>query len=69
LEKVLLIAEGEKVDVGTPYLKGASVTATVIAQTKGEKTISFKYRKRKSSHWNKGHRQQLTQVKITKIAA
>ena len=67
LSRVLLISKDKKVEVGTPYLKGVSVVASVLTPTKGEKLISFKYRRRKSSHWKKGHRQQLTRLKIKDI--
>jgi len=67
LKNVLLVSKENKIGVGQPYVKGASVSATVLDQIKGDKKISFKYRRRKSSHWKKGHRQQLTRIKIEKI--
>jgi large subunit ribosomal protein L21 len=67
LDKVLLVADGEKIDIGRPYLKEAKVTAKILKQTKGPKLLSFKYRRRKSSHWKKGHRQQLTSIQIDQI--
>jgi large subunit ribosomal protein L21 len=67
LDKVLLLLKDKKVEIGQPYLKEAKVSATVLGHIKGPKTISFKYRRRKSSHWTKGHRQQLTRLKITDI--
>ncbi len=69
LDKVLLICDGEKVEVGQPYLKDAKVKAIVMRQLKGEKVISYKYRRRKAFHWKKGHRQQLTSLKIKDIKA
>ncbi len=66
-DKVLLVSKEKKLEIGQPYVKGAKVSALVIASTKGEKVTSFKYRRRKSSHWEKGHRQQLTRLKITEI--
>lgn len=66
-DKVLLIA-GDDIQVGQPYVKGATIGASVIDdEAKGQKLISFKYRRRKNSHWKKGHRQQLTRVKIESI--
>ncbi|HAJ57816.1 MAG TPA: 50S ribosomal protein L21 [Candidatus Omnitrophica bacterium] len=65
---VFLVSDGEKVEVGTPYVKGAKVLAAVLEQTRGPKVISFKYRRRKSSREKIGHRQDLTRVKITDIA-
>ena len=67
LNKVLLVSKDKKVEVGQPYLKYAKVEAVVLKHIKGEKVISFKYRRRKSSHWKKGHRQQLTKLKIKDI--
>ncbi|PIP19403.1 MAG: 50S ribosomal protein L21 [Candidatus Omnitrophica bacterium CG08_land_8_20_14_0_20_41_16] len=68
IDKVLLLSKDKKIEVGQPYLKDVKVTAQVLAQVKGEKTISFKYRRRKSSHWTKGHRVKLTRIKIKEIA-
>ncbi|MBU1999338.1 MAG: 50S ribosomal protein L21 [Candidatus Omnitrophota bacterium] len=64
---VLLVSEKDKVEIGQPHVKGASVETEILGATKGEKLISYKYRRRKSSHWTKGHRQQLTLLKISKI--
>ena len=67
LSKVLLVSKDKKVEVGQPYVKGAKVLAVVMGQFKGEKLVSFKYRRRKSSHWKKGHRQNLTRLEIKEI--
>ncbi len=67
LDKVLLVSKDKKLEVGQPYLKGAKVIADVLNQVKGEKTTAFKYRRRKSSHWEKGHRAKLTELKIKSI--
>ncbi len=67
LDKVLLVSKDKKVEIGQPYVKGAKVEATVLRQSKGEKTTAYKYRRRKSSHWEKGHRVQLTELKIKSI--
>ncbi len=66
-DQVLLISSDDKVEVGTPYLKSASVKAQVLGDTKGEKKVSYKYRRRKAFHWKKGHRQKLTCLKITDV--
>ncbi|MBL7070043.1 MAG: 50S ribosomal protein L21 [Candidatus Omnitrophica bacterium] len=68
LDRVLLVYKDKKLDIGTPYLKSVHVKAEVLKQIKGRKAISFKYRKRKSSHWTKGHRQKLTRLKIKEIS-
>jgi large subunit ribosomal protein L21 len=67
LNKVLLAVKNQKVEIGQPYLKEAKVQAVVLKHIKSEKVISFKYRRRKSKHWKKGHRQQLTRLKIKEI--
>ena len=69
LNKVLLVSKGKKIDVGKPYIKEAKVTATILKHYKAKKVISFKYRRRKSSAWKKGHRQQLTRLLIKEIKA
>jgi len=67
LDKVLLVSKDKKVEVGQPYIKDAKVEVVVLKHIKGEKVISYKYRRRKASHWKKGHRQQLTRLKIKEI--
>ncbi|MDD5129379.1 MAG: 50S ribosomal protein L21 [Candidatus Omnitrophica bacterium] len=67
LDKVLLVGSSKTVEVGQPYVKGAKVEAVVLAQTKGEKTTAYKFRRRKNWHWEKGHRAQLTELKIKSI--
>ena len=67
IDKVLLISDGEKVQIGQPYVSGAKVQATVLKQSLGEKTTAYKHRRRKNSHWEKGHRAQLTELKIKSI--
>lgn len=65
-DKVLMI-EGEKQSVGTPYLTGAVVAGKILAQIKNKKVIAFKYKRRKGYHKIRGHRQMKTQVEITGI--
>lgn len=67
LDKVLMISKDGKVEVGKPCLKDARVYAIALKQIKAKKAVSFKYRRRKSSHWKKGHRKLLTRLKIEKI--
>ncbi len=66
--EVLLTGSGSSVKVGGA-LAGATVTGEILAQTKGDKVIAYKYRRRKGYHRTVGHRQKLTKVKITGIAA
>ena len=66
----ILMVGGESVTVGAPLVSGAAVQAEVIDQIKGEKTIHFVKRRRKhSSQRTKGHRQQLTLVRVTEVLA
>ena len=67
LERVLLVADGDTTAIGTPLVEDASVTATVLRQERGEKTISFKYRPKARSRVKKGHRQELMILKITEV--
>lgn len=64
---VLMVGEGESVKVGKPVLAGAKVTAELVEQTRGPKVIAFKKRRRKNSRRRKGHRQDLSLVRITSI--
>lgn len=66
-DDVLLVADGDTVKVGKPVLAGASVSAEVVDQVKGDKVIAFKFKRRKGYHRTVGHRQKLTKVKITGI--
>lgn len=69
ISSVLLTSEDKRIEVGSPYVQGASIRALVLKHTKSPKQVSFKYRRRKSSHWKKGHRQQLTRLEIKEIEA
>jgi large subunit ribosomal protein L21 len=68
LDKVLLVSKDKKTEIGQPCLKNVKITASILSQFKARKTISYKYRRRKSSHSKIGHRQQLTRIKIKEIA-
>ncbi len=69
-DQVLMVGGEGEPTVGAPLVEGASVTAEVVEQTRGPKVITFKKRRRKhSSARKKGHRQHLTRVRITAIAA
>ncbi|MFA6350536.1 MAG: 50S ribosomal protein L21 [Candidatus Omnitrophota bacterium] len=67
IKEVLLVSKDKKVEIGQPFVKEAKVVATVLEQSKGPKVISFKYKRRKNTHWKKGHRQKLTVFKIKDI--
>ncbi|PPR09034.1 MAG: 50S ribosomal protein L21 [Proteobacteria bacterium] len=69
LTEVLMVADDAKVTVGTPLVKGAAVTATVIDQIKDDKVIVFKKKRRQGYRRKYGHRQQLTVLKVGEIKA
>ena len=66
-DNVLMLGEGEGVKVGAPYVSGAKVKATVVAQGRGEKVRIFKMRRRKHYAKTQGHRQSFTEVRIDEI--
>lgn len=66
---VLLYAEGDKVEIGTPVLDKIKVRGEVVETTKGEKQIVFKYKAKKNYRVKTGHRQKYSKVKIEKIEA
>ncbi|HEY6241963.1 MAG TPA: 50S ribosomal protein L21 [Burkholderiales bacterium] len=68
LDEVLLVGDGQALKVGTPVLKGASVTAKILAHGLGEKVMIFKMRRRKNSRRLRGHRQAYTEIEVTGIA-
>lgn len=66
---VLLIGEGSSVTIGQPLVAGASVTAKVVEQHRGEKGVAFKFKRRKGFHKKIGFRRHLTKLQITGISA
>jgi large subunit ribosomal protein L21 len=67
-DKVLSILDGDKTAFGTPYLDGKKVEAKILKHDKYKKIVVYKYKKTKGYHKKQGHRQDYTQVVITKIA-
>ena len=68
-DKVMLIAEGDNVNVGAPYIEGGKVTAEVVAHDRSRKIKVVKFKRRKNYLRQHGHRQWYTEVKITSISA
>ena len=66
---VLLVGEGASVTIGTPTVTGASVTAKVIEQHRGDKGVAFKFKRRKGFHKKIGFRRHLTKLEIIGINA
>jgi large subunit ribosomal protein L21 len=67
IDKVLLIADGDDVVVGTPVVSGAKVVATVLGEAKGKKVIAFKYKQKVRYRRKIGHRQVHTRLAIEQI--
>ena len=65
----VLVVSGDEFKVGSPYVEGASVEASVIGDVKTKKVIVYKYKRKTGYHKKNGHRQQLTELKIEKINA
>jgi len=69
LDKVLMVGEGDSVKIGTPFVEGGKVTATVQAHGRAKKVHIVKFRRRKHHLKRQGHRQWYTELKITGISA
>ena len=68
-DKVLMFSDGNKVDIGKPLLKKATVNGHIVQQAKTKKVIVFKYKRRKRYRRKQGHRQHYTAIQIDKINA
>lgn len=68
-DKVILVSDDKKVQVGNPYVKGVKVEGKVISHGKGKKILVFKYKAKKNERKTRGHRQDYTKVEITSIKA
>ncbi len=68
-DHVLLYTKAGDTKVGTPLLDGVKVEASIVSHKRGPKLISFKKIRRRGKEWKKGHRQDLTRLKVTTIAA
>jgi large subunit ribosomal protein L21 len=67
LDKVLMLGQGENVKIGTPFVEGGKVTATVKSHGRGKKVTIIKFRRRKHHMKRQGHRQWFTELEITDI--
>ena len=68
LDKVLLVADGDKVTVGKPTVAGAKVEATVLSQRRGTRVLAEKFKRRTGEYHHRGHRQYITTLKIETIS-
>lgn len=68
-DKVLMVADGDSVKIGAPYVDGGKVSAEILSHGREKKVTIIKFRRRKHSRRQMGHRQWFTEVKITGISA
>jgi large subunit ribosomal protein L21 len=66
-DRVLMLSQDGEPALGTPFIDGASVGGQIVEHTRGPKAIAFKKRRRKNSKRKRGHRQDLTLVRITEV--
>ncbi|MDO1605565.1 50S ribosomal protein L21 [Lactobacillus sp. YT155] len=66
-DEVIMVVDGKKTTVGTPFVKGMTVSGKVEKQGKERKVVTYKYKPKKHSHTKKGHRQPYTKVMIESI--
>ena len=66
-DKVILVSNDKKIEVGAPYVKGIKVEGKVVSHGKGKKILVYKYKAKKNYRRTQGHRQTYTKVEITKI--
>ena len=66
-DKVVLVSDDKKVEVGAPYVKGVKVEGKVLANGKAKKIVVYKYKAKKNERRTQGHRQPYTKVEITSI--
>lgn len=67
LSNVLAVSDGKSLNVGKPYVAGGKVIAEIVKQFLADKVVSFKKKRRKGYSRKKGHRQELTKVKIVSL--
>lgn len=66
-DKVVLVSDDKKVEVGAPYVKGVKVEGKVLANGKSKKIVIYRYKAKKNERRTQGHRQPFTKVEITSI--
>ena len=69
LDKVLLIADGDNINIGAPYVDGGKVTATIKSHGRAKKVEIMKFKRRKHHQKRTGHRQYYTEIEVTGISA
>ena len=69
LDKVLMVADGDSINIGTPFIAGGKVTVTVKSHGRANKVEIMKFRRRKHHQKKTGHRQHFTEIEVTGISA
>lgn len=67
-DQVLLLGDGDRIAVGQPTVKGASVTAEIVGHLRGEKVKIFKFKRRREYRRRRGYRSELTRIRVTAIS-
>ena len=68
-DQVMLVSDGDKITVGKPFVTGASLTAEVVDHKRGPKLRIFKYKRRNDFRKRRGHRDEITRIRVTGITA
>jgi large subunit ribosomal protein L21 len=68
-DRVMLVSDGDKITVGQPFLTGATLTAEVVDQRRGKKLRIFKFKRRNDFRKRRGHRDEITRIRVTGITA
>jgi large subunit ribosomal protein L21 len=66
-DQVLLVSDGDSISVGSPFVKGAAMTAEVVEHMRGKKVDIFKFKRRREYRRRAGHRDELTRIRVTGI--
>jgi len=67
-DQVLLLGDGDKISVGRPTVKGATVSAEIVEHLRGEKVKIFKFKRRREYRKRRGYRSELTKIRVTAIS-
>ncbi len=68
IQEVLLLADGDNIKIGKPFVEGSKVTASIVSHGRGKKIQIIKFKRRKHHMKRMGHRQNYTEIKIEKVA-
>ncbi len=69
LAEVVMVCDGDKIAIGSPFVKGASVKAEIVRQVKAKKIDGFNYKAKKNERKRWGHRAEMTEIRITDVKA